>query len=186
MPTTHPLPVTAPAPSRSMARAAAILQRLRKAGLDRQFMAAAFAPLIGAVATLWLVTATLAPGLITGAGGGDTSEFQVVSWVLGTAHPTGYPSYVILGFIATHLIPFGDVAFRMNLLQAVLAATAVAGLIAVVQLLAGMRWIALAIGLLFLIMPTQSPVTATFPVGDSFTTTPALWRLAAYADPHVF
>jgi len=98
-------------------------------------------PLLGAVATLWLVVPTLAPGLISQAAG-DSAEFQTVSWVLGTAHPTGYPSYVILGFIASHLLPFGDPAFRMNLLQALLAAGAVAGTVAHRQHLTGMRWIA--------------------------------------------
>ena len=166
------------------ARAAAILARLRKAGLDRGFADAALAPFLGAVATLLLVIPTLAPGLISQAAG-DSAEFQTVSWVLGTAHPTGYPSYVILGFVFTHLLPFGDPAFRMNLLQAMLAAGAVAGTVAVIQHLTGMRWIALATGLLLLIMPGWSAVQASFP-GSGFTSTPVFWRLSTYADPHMF
>jgi hypothetical protein len=166
------------------ARAAAIGARLQKAGLDRGFADAALAPLLGAVATLLLVIPTLAPGLISQAAG-DSAEFQTVSWVLGTAHPTGYPSYVILGFIASHLLPFGDPAFRMNLLQALLAAGAVAGTVAIVQHLTGMRWIALATGLLLLIMPAWSAVQASFP-GSGFDSTPVFWRLSTYADPHMF
>jgi hypothetical protein len=162
-----------------------ILDRLASAGLNRGLAAAAVAPLVAAAVTLWLVIPTLAPGVYPGAGGGDTAEFQTVAWVLGTAHPTGYPAYVILGFIATHLLPFGDPAFRMNLLQAFLAAGAVAGLVAVIQLLTGMRWVALASGLLLVIMPTFSPVAVSFP-NSGFTSTPLFWRLSTYADPHMF
>ena len=172
------------APSEPSGRVGAMRGRLEKAGLDRAFADAALAPLLGAVATLWLVVPTLAPGLISQAAG-DSAEFQTVSWVLGTAHPTGYPSYVILGFIASHLLPFGDPAFRMNLLQALLAAGAVAGTVAIVQHLTGMRWIALATGLLLLTMPAWSAVAASFP-GSGFNSTPVFWRLSTYADPHMF
>ena len=70
--------------------------------------------------------------------------------VLGTAHPTGYPSYVILGWLASHLSSSRSATrpSAMNLLQAILAAGAVAGAVAIVQFLTGMRWVALAIGLL--------------------------------------
>ena len=158
---------------------------LRRPGRTRDFALAAFAPLLSAAVTLWLVIPTLAPGVFPGAGGGDTAEFQTVAPVLGTAHPTGYPAYVILGFIASHLFPFGDAAYRMNLLQAFLAAGAVAGMVAVVQYLTGMRWIALAVGLLLVTMPTFSPVVVSFP-NSGFTSTPLFWRLSTYADPHMF
>jgi hypothetical protein len=166
-------------------RTAAILTRLEKDGLNGRLAAAALAPLVGAVATLWLVIPTLAPSVLSEAGG-DTAEFQTVAWVLGTAHPTGYPSYVILGFIATHVLPFGDPAYRMNLLGAFLAAGAIAATIAIVQLLTRMRWIALATGLLLLVMPAFSPVAVAFPSGWSLQSSPVFWRLSTYADPHMF
>jgi hypothetical protein len=159
-----------------------ILDRLTAAGLNRNLAAAALAPLIGAVATLWLVIPTLAPGVLSW----DTAEFQTVGPVLGTAHPTGYPAYVILGFIASHLLPFGDPAYRMNLLQAIMAAGAVAGVVALVQFLTGMRWVALATGLLLLVMPTWSPATVSFPDGTSLTSSPLFWRVSTHADPHLF
>lgn len=162
-----------------------MLARLRATVFDGGLGAAALAPLVGALATLWLVVPTLAPGVISMAAG-DSAEFQTVAWVLGTAHPTGYPSYVVLGFVATHLLPFGDPAFRMNLLQALLAAGAIAGAVAVVQILTGMRWVALATGLLLLTMPGFSPVSVTFPSYSSIQTTPVFWRLSTYADPHMF
>ena len=163
-------------------RGGAILARLTAAGLNRNFAAVAFAPLVGAVVTLWLVIPTLAPGVLSW----DTAEFQTVGPVLGTAHPTGYPAYVILGFIASHLLPFGDPAYRMNLLQALMAAGAVAGVVALVQFLTGMRWAALAAGLLLLIMPTWSPATVSFPDGTSLTSSPLFWRVSTHADPHLF
>ena len=166
-------------------RAGAIRARLEKAGLNRGLAMAAMAPLIAATATLWLVIPTLAPGVLSQAGG-DTAEFQTVAWVLGTAHPTGYPSYIVLGFIASHLLPFGDPAYRMNLLQAFLAAGAVAGTVAVVQLQSGMRWIALATGLLLLTMPTFSSTMISFPTGMAVQSSPVFWRLSTYADPHMF
>ncbi len=148
----------------SSGRTEAILGRLERAGLNRDLVVAAFAPLVGAVATLWLVIPTLAPGVASW----DTAEFQTVGPVMGTAHPTGYPAYVVLGWIASCLLqPFGEPAFRMNLLQAILAAGAVAGAVAIVQFLTGMRWIALATGLLL-------------------AWTQLFWRLSTYADPHMF
>lgn len=166
-------------------RAVGLRRRLTAVVSNRGLGSAALAPLIGVAVTLWLVIPSLAPGVISMAAG-DSAEFQTVSWVLGTAHPTGYPSYVILGFIATHLLPFGDPAFRMNLLQAFLAAGAVAGAIAVVQLLTGMRWVALATGLLLLTMPAFSQATVFFPPFTQIRTSPVFWRLSTYADPHMF
>jgi hypothetical protein len=68
-----------------------------------------------------LYLATLAPTVLEADGG----EFQFVPWLPGIAHPTGYPLYILLGWLWTHLLPVGEVAWRMNLLSAVLAAAAV-------------------------------------------------------------
>lgn len=69
-----------------------------------------------------LYTATLAPTVL----GGDGGEFQFVPYLLGVAHPTGYPLYTLLGWAWCHLLPVGDVAYRMNLFSALAAALAVA------------------------------------------------------------
>ncbi|MGB3904428.1 MAG: DUF2723 domain-containing protein, partial [Anaerolineae bacterium] len=63
---------------------------------------------------------TLAPTLLMA----DAAEFQFACYLLGVAHPTGYPLYLILGWLWSHLVPLGDVAFRINLLSAVFAALA--------------------------------------------------------------
>lgn len=54
-------------------------------------------------------------------GRADTFEFQVTAPVLGVAHPTGYPLYILLGKLFS-LLPIGQVATRVNL-TSVLAAT---------------------------------------------------------------
>jgi len=82
--------------------------------------------LAAAAATLafMLYSRTLAPGLLPG----DSGEFQFAAWLGGFAHPTGYPLYLLTGRLWTHLLPFGDPAWRMNLFSAVWAALAVGGL----------------------------------------------------------
>ena len=75
-------------------------------------LAGLVAPLaVGALAVVAAISAML-PGL----GFWDTGEFQAVAPLLGTAHPTGYPTYVILGWLTNIVLgPFGEPAFRMNL-----------------------------------------------------------------------
>ena len=64
---------------------------------------------------------TLMPGIAFG----DWGEMQTVPHVLGVAHPTGYPTYILLAWLA-ELVPIGSVAFRANLLSAALVAAALA------------------------------------------------------------
>ena len=79
------------------------------------------APLIvGAVAFVAYLR-TLMPGIAFG----DWGEMQTVPHILGIAHPTGYPTYILLAWL-TELIPIGSVALRANLLSAVLVSLAVA------------------------------------------------------------
>ena len=65
------------------------------------------------------------PGLMPGVGFWDTGEFQTVAPILGTAHPTGYPTYVLLGFVGNLLLtPIGEPAFRINALSLLAVAVA--------------------------------------------------------------
>jgi len=50
---------------------------------------------------------------------GDTPELATASYILGVAHPTGYPLFLLLGKLMTIIIPFGGVAFRSNLLSVI-------------------------------------------------------------------
>ena len=66
---------------------------------------------------------TLAPGVISIAD--DTLEFQLIAQRGAIPHPTGYPLYAILLTLAARLLPIGEVAFRANLLSALMASLAV-------------------------------------------------------------
>lgn len=48
----------------------------------------------------------------------DTAEFATAAAVMGIAHPSGYPLYCFLGHLFTKLIPFGEIAWRVNLMSA--------------------------------------------------------------------
>ena len=74
------------------------------------------------VLALALYVATLQPDF---GGPEDTPKFQFLGHVLGTAHPPGYPLYVMLSHLFT-LIPIGTIAYRANLFSAVMAAVACA------------------------------------------------------------
>ncbi|MGH3107964.1 MAG: glycosyltransferase family 117 protein, partial [Rubrobacter sp.] len=63
----------------------------------------------------------------------DSPMLQTEVFVLGVGHPTGYPTYMMLTHLFTYL-PFGDVAYRVNLASAVYAVAAV-----IVVYLAGLR-----------------------------------------------
>ena len=104
--------------------------------------------------------------LLPGQGFWDTGEFQAVPPVLGTAHPTGYPSYVILGWLTSlALAPLGEPALRMNLLSALLLGLAAGLTVVLVRQLTGRTSVAVGAGLLLAL-------------------TPVPWRMGAFADPH--
>ena len=68
----------------------------------------------------------------------DSLEFQLVTYTLGIAHPTGYPLYTLLGKLFT-LIPLGDVAYRLNLTSALFGAATVGILYLALRLALGYR-----------------------------------------------
>ena len=70
--------------------------------------------LVSALLAFVLYLRTLAPGVL----GGDSGEFQFAAWLGGFAHPTGYPLYLLLGWLWTHLLPLHDPAWRMNAFSA--------------------------------------------------------------------
>lgn len=51
----------------------------------------------------------------------DTTKFEYLGVVLGTAHPPGYPLYTMLNALIVRMVWFGSVAARANLLSAVFA-----------------------------------------------------------------
>jgi hypothetical protein len=84
---------------------------------------------------------------------GDWGEMQTVPHLLGVAHPTGYPTYVVLGWFA-QLVPLGSVAFRANLLSAVLVSGALATVVAILLRLGVRPPIAASVALALAAVPT--------------------------------
>ncbi len=78
-------------------------------------------PLILAIILFIAYWMTLLPGL---GGFGDTAKFQFVGHVLGTPHTSGYPTYLLLNKIFTHIFPFGSLAFKSNLLSSLFSISA--------------------------------------------------------------
>jgi len=131
---------------------------------DRRIaLASGAAPALVGVVAFALARSTLLPGQ----GLWDTGEFQVVAPVLGTAHPTGYPSYVLLGWLANLLLaPFGEPALRMNLLSAITLGVSCGLTVVLVRQLTGRTLVAVGAGLLLAL-------------------TPIPWRVGSFADPHM-
>jgi 4-amino-4-deoxy-L-arabinose transferase-like glycosyltransferase len=130
---------------------------------------------LGAAAFV-LYVVTLAPTVLAGDGG----EFQFVPYLLGVAHPTGYPLYTMLGWLWSHLLPVGDVAYRMNLFSAFWAALAVAFVYPA------------ALSLLRQVLPSLSPSVRRLLgvlAAVTFAGTPTLWSQAIIAEVyglHIF
>ena len=113
-----------------------------------------------------IVVALIRPGLLPGVGYWDTGEFQTILPIMGTAHPTGYPTYVLIGWaVNLMLAPLGESAFRMNVLSLLCVAVAGALTVHLVARLTGRVLIGMAAGLAVALGP-------------------ATWRIATHADPH--
>ena len=115
-----------------------------------------------ALLALLVYRATLLPGV----GTWDTAEAQTVPPLMGTMHPTGFPAYVLLGWLASVVLqPLGSAALRMNLLSAALVSAAVLGLVLIARRL-GVRLL-IALG-----------------AAAGFALTPITWAIATAADVH--
>lgn len=122
-------------------------------------VAAGLAVGIGALA---IYRATLLPGV----GAWDTAEAQTILPLMGTMHPTGFPAYVVLGWLASVLLQWaGSPAFVINLLSALLAAFATGTAILVMRRL-----------------DVRLPVAVA--VAGSMALTPIMWGIATAADAH--
>ena len=104
--------------------------------------------------------------LMPGLGFWDTAEFQTVLPVMGTAHPTGYPTYVVLGWLASVLLqPLGEAALRTNVLSAILVGVGAAVTVDLARRLSGSLALGVAAGL-------------------GIALTPIVWAVGTHADPH--
>jgi hypothetical protein len=117
-----------------------------------------------AVAVVAITAARLA--MLPGVAFWDTGELQTVGPVLGTAHPTGFPTYVLLGWLASVLLqPFGEPAFRMNLLSGLCLAAGAGLTVDLVRALTG---------------STSLGVVA----GVGLALTPVAWAIGTHAETH--
>ncbi|CAC5390689.1 Transmembrane protein 260 [Mytilus coruscus] len=96
------------------------------------------------VLTTGLYVVTLYPSVP----GGDSGELIAAAYELGVAHPPGYPLFTLLANCVIRLVPFGSIAWRVNLLTAVCGGMAAAFLSKLVIRLTGrLSCGALAVGL---------------------------------------
>lgn len=116
---------------------------------------------VGALAFVALRLALL-PGLAFW----DTGELQAVAPLMGTAHPTGFPTYVLLGWLASVVFqPLGDPAFAMNLFAALSVAVAAAVTVDLVRALTG-------------------SVTLGVAAGIGLALTEIVWKIGTHAEAH--
>ncbi len=57
--------------------------------------------------------------------GEDSGELVTAAYTMGIAHPPGYPLWCILGKLFTVIVPFGNIAWRVNLMSAFFGAATV-------------------------------------------------------------
>ena len=100
-------------------------RRLFKTSIEADYRV--YAALTGLLAFL-VYLRTLAPTVMWY----DMGEFTTTSYVLGIAHNTGYPLYILLGKLFTFL-PVGDVAYRVNLMSAVFAALTISAVFVIIH-----------------------------------------------------
>ncbi len=74
---------------------------------------------------------------------------QTVPYILGIAHPTGFPVFVLFGWLFSHLIPVGSVAMRMALMCALAMSAAALITARIVAERTGSAWLGTACAWLF-------------------------------------
>jgi hypothetical protein len=151
-----PAPDSAPEPL--IADAAAVVADAPRRGRDLTVLAAGLV----AVGALAVYRTTLLPGL----GYWDTGEAQTVLPVLGTMHPTGFPAFVVIGWLFSIIArPLGEPAFLMNLLAALCVALAAGGIVMVSRRL-------------------RLPLPIGIAAGVGFALTPIVWHMSNSIDAH--
>jgi hypothetical protein len=136
------------------------------ASQPRPLMTPRLVAIVAPLAVFAIVVANAWSGLMPGVGFWDTGEFQTVLPIMGTAHPTGYPTYVLLGWLVNLLLtPIGEPAFRINVLSLLAVAVAAGATVAIVRRLTDSTIVGVAAGL-------------------GLATTPLVWLNATRADQH--
>jgi hypothetical protein len=79
----------------------------------------------------------------------DTADLQTVPYILGIPYPTGFPGYVLLGWLWSHGFAIGSVAWRLNVLAAIASAGTAAAIAALLITLGAATAIALGAALVY-------------------------------------
>jgi hypothetical protein len=79
----------------------------------------------------------------------DTADLQTVPYILGIPYPTGFPGYVLVGWVWSHAFVLGNIAWRLNVLGAVACAGTAAALAALLITLGAATAIAFAASLAY-------------------------------------
>src|SRR3989442_13766216 len=103
-------------------------------GIHMRWTRAGAGSLAAAAIAAFVYGLTLAPSV----GAGDSGELILAAHSLGIPHPPGYPLWTLLARAAAAL-PWGTVAWRVNVLSALLAALAV-GLFYLLAARCGLNW----------------------------------------------
>lgn len=123
-------------------------------------------PAIAAVVVAGLALLAARAAMLPGIAFWDTAELQAVGPLLGTAHPPGFPTYVLLGWLGSVVLqPFGDPAFRMNLLAGLCLAAAAGITVDLVRAL------------------TRSTFLGVL-AGGGLALTPVAWAIGTHAEAH--
>jgi transmembrane protein TMEM260 (protein O-mannosyltransferase) len=119
-------------------------------------------PIVVALIAFGAARAAMLPGLAFW----DTGELQAVGPLMGTGHPAGFPTWVLLGWVAAMVLqPFGDPAFRMNLLAGLCLAAAAGITVDLVRALTRSTLIGILAGL-------------------GLALTPVAWAIGTHAETH--
>ncbi|MBD3272175.1 MAG: DUF2723 domain-containing protein [Elusimicrobia bacterium] len=92
----------------------------------------------------------------------DSGDLASGAFVLGIPHPPGYPLYICLGKLVVHLLPFGSIGLRCNLLSIIAGACSVL--------------------FVFLIIRRFAGIIAACAGAVSLACSPALWRLSQVSE----
>jgi hypothetical protein len=79
----------------------------------------------------------------------DTADLQTVPYILGIPYPTGFPGYVLIGWLWSHVFVIGNVAWRLNVLGAIACAGTAAALAALLISLGAATAIAFGAAMLY-------------------------------------
>ncbi|MEM7031523.1 MAG: DUF2723 domain-containing protein [Chloroflexota bacterium] len=123
--------------------------------------------LVSVFAGLSVLTAyllTLPPDITWAYQGADGGDLTTAVATLGVPHPSGYPTYILVGWVFSQL-PVGPMAWRLNLLSAVAVAIAAWFLFKIVRQITGLASAALVAAWTFAFAPlvwSQAIITEVY------------------------